>query len=87
MRYISTGTISGCVACDNGLGIVLDGPGSVIGNVAYRNTTWNFFIGTDSVSKRRQVSGSGTDGFAGNYMIATGSEGVLMVTGANVGTT
>jgi hypothetical protein len=83
---ISSGTISGCVACDNGLGIVLGGPGSVIDNTAYRNTTWNFFLGTDSVKTPILVNGNSADGLAVNYMIATGSEGVLMVTGANAGT-
>ena len=37
---VGAGTISGCVSCDNGYyGIWLDGPGSVIENIANNNGT------------------------------------------------
>ena len=83
---LSSGTISGCVACDNGSGIVLGGPGSVIGNIANNNTISNFFLGTDNLKKPILVNGNSADGHTVNYITATGSEGVLMVTGTNAGT-
>jgi hypothetical protein len=43
---VNAGTISDCVVCDNGnTGIRLFGPGSVIGNVVFNNTTHNFRLG------------------------------------------
>jgi hypothetical protein len=44
---VNAGTISDCVVCDNGnTGIRLFGPGSVIGNVVFNNSTHNFHLGS-----------------------------------------
>lgn len=76
------GKISACVACDNtGTGILLDGPGAVIGNVANNNTTVGFGLHPQS-DTLIMVDQNSADGNGTNYGSGTNTK---IVWGRNAG--
>ncbi|MBU4231376.1 MAG: right-handed parallel beta-helix repeat-containing protein [Desulfobacterales bacterium] len=83
---INSGTISNCVACDNtNIGIRLTGAGSVLGNIAYNNTTRNFSLGTASTATNIMVNRNSASGLTPDYYKPTGSTGVV-ISELNAGT-
>lgn len=66
--FIYSGTIANSTACDNSfLGIEIDGPGSLLGNVANNNTNHNFWVSNSSnvLVDRNSASGLATNYSAG----------------------
>jgi hypothetical protein len=67
--YVQSGKIIGNVCTNSNWGIILAGPGSVIGNKANQNTTYNFYFASqvDDVVLVNQNSASGLGIFMPNY--------------------
>jgi hypothetical protein len=79
--FITGGTISNCVACDNSnTGIGLIGPGSVIGNIAHNNTQKNFSLGLAGTNTFITVNRNSASGLPKNYYQPAGSTGVVIST-------
>ncbi len=81
---IAGGTLAGCTASDNSVyGFFISGTGLVIDNVAYNNTTYNFWFA--SGASKVLVERNAADGLNPNYFKAAGVTGVT-ITSDNVGT-
>jgi hypothetical protein len=77
--YIDSGMVNDSVASENNQGILVHGPGSLLGNVANNNTTNNFYIGNGvatSIMVDRN-SAFGPPVLSANYFIPTGTSGVV----------
>jgi hypothetical protein len=81
--YLNAGIIADCVAGNNEFGILIYGPGNVLGNSACNNSLYNFNLGNGTadsiVVDRNSALGLGT-----NYYIAPATTGVVF--GLNSGT-
>lgn len=84
--YADSGLITDSVANNNGAyGIVIKGPGSVLGNTACNNTSENFWLGND-VATSILVDHNSAFGLSPNYSNhATPTSGVV-ITASNSGT-
>lgn len=81
-----SGTITGCVACNNGnYGITLHGAGSVLNNIANNNTLYNFKLGTADTATNIMVNGNSASGLSTNYYKPNNSTGVE-ISALNAGT-
>ena len=83
--HIGSGMIVDCVANYNGNGIILDGPGSVLGNTACNNTSQNFVLGVIGTATSILVDRNSAFGRAPNYAINPYASGIL-ITANNSGT-
>jgi hypothetical protein len=82
-----SGIITGCAAYNNNWGILLVGPGSVIGNTANNNASYNFWFGGVGVVGATSilVNNNSAFGTSPNYRINPGLTGVV-ITANNSGT-
>jgi hypothetical protein len=80
---LTSGVIMDCVASNNQSGIRLYGPGSVLGNTAVNNSSFNFDLG-NAVPTAILVDGNSAFGLGINYSVVSGTTGVQM--GNNAGT-
>ena len=82
--FMRSGIITGCVSSNNGYGIRLLGPGSMLGNTAFNNASYNFMLG-EIVSTAILVDRNSALGLNPNYWVTSAaSEGVIW--GTNAGT-
>jgi hypothetical protein len=83
--HIGSGLITDCVANYNYIGIMLDGPGSVLGNTACNNTGYNFALGATVITSTSiLVDRNSAIGLPTNYYkgVALG----VLITNNNSGT-
>jgi hypothetical protein len=78
--HIGSGLITDCVANFNGVGIILDGPGSVLGNTACNNTSNNFVFGKIALATSILVDRNSAFGLGTNYAINPFASGILITT-------
>lgn len=84
--HIGSGLITDCVANDNGNGIILDGPGSVLGNTACLNSSRNFALAQSKLSPTSiLVDRNSAYGLAPNYYTGPLVSGIV-ITANNSGT-
>jgi hypothetical protein len=72
---VVSGLIADCVASNNFNGIVLEGPGSVLGNNAFNNSGLNFLLG-NGVATAIMADRNSAFGLATNYHVPPGTTGV-----------
>jgi hypothetical protein len=81
---MGSGLITGCEANYNKLGIAMSGPGSVLGNTAFSNSSYNFYLG-NGIANSILVDQNCAFSHATNYFVKGGTTGVV-ITGNNSGT-
>jgi Zn ribbon nucleic-acid-binding protein len=74
--YIESGLIADCVACYNNTGIKLKGPGSVLGNCVFNNSTYNFSFGGLVTATAIMADRNSAFGLATNYYVVSQTTGV-----------
>jgi hypothetical protein len=84
--HIGSGMIVDCVANYNGNGIILDGPGSALGNTACLNSSTNFrFGGAGLYPTSILVDRNSAYGLAPNYTKSASNSGGILITANNSG--
>lgn len=78
---IDSGVITDCVASNNSTGIRIQLYGSVLGNIALNNSSYNFSFGTGGASAIL-VNNNSAFGMTTNYFVMTGTTGIKWGTNA-----
>jgi hypothetical protein len=73
---LTSGLITDCVACNNADGILFQGPGNVLGNSAFNNSSCNFALG-NGIATAIMVDRNSAFGLTINYLVLPGTSGVV----------
>jgi hypothetical protein len=81
--FLTSGLISECTSNDNGYGLVVYGPGTVLENSVFNNSGNNFSLG-NGVGTAILVNRNSASGKNPNYYVPTGTAGVIYGTNAGL---